>query len=262
MIECPVCLNNKFIQTDILSERLIREWGLSQKEINYINKQQGFQCTSCGCKLRSMTLAASIMKQYNFQGCFKDFFYSNVGRRYKLLEINEAGGLHPFLSKFRYYQFVEYPAIDIQNLSNKENTFDLIVHSDTLEHVKNSLAGLKECYRILKKGGKLFYTIPIVYERMTKKRDLLPNSYHGIQNESQGEDYKVWTEYGADFWVELIDVGFRNISLFTLEDQTSIAICADKLEDYKYQKKIETQLFKYLKRTKRNLKSLIKKKWN
>ncbi len=227
-MKCPVCLNENFSQSDVLKERLIEEWELSSDEVTYINRQQGLCCTSCGCNLRSMTLAASIMKQYEYEGAFKDFYRSKVGKKLRLLEINDACNLHSLLSKFKKYTFAAYPHVDIQYMPYSNESFDVIVHSDTLEHVPNSLLGLKECFRTLKKGGKLFYTIPIIYGRLTKKRDGLSNSYHGNQDESQGEDYKVWTEYGADFWVELINAGFKNITINTLEDLSSIAIYASK----------------------------------
>ncbi len=228
-MECPICRNNSFHQTEVMKKRLIEEWALNPDEVTYINRQQGFYCTSCGSNLRSMTLADSIMKQFDFQDVFKNFPKSKIGRKLKLLEINEACGLHPFLTSFKKYKFANYPDIDIQNLPFEDSTFDIIIHSDTLEHVQNSLLGLQECFRLLKDGGKLFYTIPIIYGRLTKKRDGLPASYHGTQEENQGEDFKVWTEYGADFWVEIIKAGFKEVTLNTLKDLSSLGICAKKL---------------------------------
>jgi SAM-dependent methyltransferase len=229
MMKCPVCLNENFIQTDVLKKRLIEEWNLTPFETAYINKQQGLCCTLCGSNLRSMTLAASIMKQFGFEGAFEHFHKSKYGRRLKTLEINEACNIHPYLMKFKKYTFAGYPYIDIQKLPYDNNTFDMIVHSDTLEHVRDSLQSLKECYRVLNNKGKVFYTIPVIYGRLSKWRDLLPNSYHGNQDESQGEDYKVWTEYGADFWVELLNAGFKEITINTIDDLASVAICATKI---------------------------------
>lgn len=227
-MKCPVCTNESFLQNDILTTRLINEWNISTDEVAYINKQQGFYCTSCGCNLRSMTLAVSILRHSNFKGAFKDFNKSRTGRNFKILEINEACGLHPFLSKFKKNTYACYPDIDMQNLPYDNMSFDIIIHSDTLEHVQDSLLALKECYRVLKNGGRLFYTIPVIFGRLSKKRHGLPNSYHGNQDESQGYDFKVWTEYGADFWVELINAGFKEISIDTIKDLASVAICATK----------------------------------
>lgn len=229
-MRCPICYCENFSQTIVLKDRLIKEWDLSSSEVDYINKQQGFHCTQCYCNLRSMTLADAIMKHYSFRGTFKQFSTSRIAGNLKVLEINEAGGLHSFLNRFKNLTFLEYPEIDMQNMPYEDGKFDLVVHSDTLEHVENTQLALRECYRILKKNGSLFYTIPIIFGRLTKRRDNLSNSYHGVQDETQGEDLKVITEYGADFWVEIINNGFKKVTLSTLFDTSSFAICATKSE--------------------------------
>lgn len=260
---CPVCFNDCFSYKTVLQERLINEWNLNKDEVDYINKQQGYFCTNCLCNLRSMTLADGIMKYYSYKGTFQEFSASSFGRTLEILEINEAGGLHSILSNFKKYTYAEYPNIDIQKLPYKENIFDLVVHSDTLEHVENSQLALGECYRVLKDGGVLFYTIPIIYGRMTRRRDKLSASYHGSQDESQGEDYKVYTEYGADFWVELLFSNFSSVKISTYTDISSIAICASKVKirDNKLNPASRySGLFKKLKRKiKLNLKKFI---WN
>lgn len=225
---CPICKNTDFQENTVLIDRLISEWGLNQFEVDYINKQQGFTCTLCNSNLRSMTLASNIIEHYGLKCRFIDIHKTRFGRKRKLLELNQAGNLHNMLEKFKNHVFAEFPEVDIQALPYDKDEFDIVIHSDTLEHIKNPLTALKECYRVLKPGGVLFYTIPIIYGRMTRRRDLLSNSYHGIQNEQQGEDFKVWTEYGADFWVEIIKAGFKKISLYSIDDLSSISICAQK----------------------------------
>jgi len=175
-----------------------------------------------------MTLADAMIKHFKYQGNFKQFCNSKFSRKLLLLEINEAGNLHVFLNRFRHYSFAEYPLVDIHNLPYYNDFFDCVVYSDTLEHVRETRVALQECWRVLKSGGILFYTIPIIYSRLTRSREKLPNSYHGSQEESQGEDYKVYTEYGADFWVEIIEAGFSEVTINTLKDQTTLAICAKK----------------------------------
>lgn len=254
-MKCPICSNEQFQQNDVLKTRLIDEWKLTTKEVAYVNKQQGLQCTKCFSNLRSMTLADSIMNHYSYHGQFQQFCYSKYGRRLRILEINEAGNLHSILRFFKHYTFAKYPLVDIHKLPYSDNSFDLIIHSDTLEHVKDSQLALHECWRVLKNGGSLFYTIPIIYGRLTIRRDLLSNSYHGSQHESQGEDFKVYTEYGADFWVEIIKAGFNKISLNTMEDNSSLAICATKCKQNNY----NTNIFISYLTIYRTLKSKINK---
>ena len=41
-----------------------------------------------------------------------------------------------------------------------DETFDLVVHSDTLEHVPDPVRGLAECRRVLKPHGLLILETP------------------------------------------------------------------------------------------------------
>lgn len=49
---------------------------------------------------------------------------------------------------------------DIYNLSFANNSFDVVLASEVLEHLKDDFKGLKEIYRILKPGGLLLISVP------------------------------------------------------------------------------------------------------
>jgi SAM-dependent methyltransferase len=115
----------------------------------------------------------------------------------------------------------------MQRMSFTDSSIDVLIHSDTLEHVPDSKTALCECRRVLKSRGHLFYTVPIVIGRLTRTRRGLPPSYHGTAG-AKREDYIVQTEYGADFWCEIFDAGFREVSLTSLIFPASVAIHAIK----------------------------------
>jgi SAM-dependent methyltransferase len=225
--KCPVCLNTSFNQGIVLWPGLIKEWGLNQYEVDYINQQQGMSCAQCGCNLRSMSLAAGLLSHYKYHGSFDDFCkMSQKAQTLTVLEINTASSLAGYLACFKNHKLAAYPDIDIQNMTFDDSSFDLVIHSDTMEHIPDSVRALSECYRILTPGGLLAYTIPIIYGRMTKVRDPREQSYHGSPN--AGSDYLVIREYGADFWVELVQAGFSEIKLHTISELSSIAVMAVK----------------------------------
>jgi ubiquinone/menaquinone biosynthesis C-methylase UbiE len=143
-----------------------------------------------------------------------------------VIEINPAKNLSPFLQALRKHALHSFPQIDMQQMSFGDSSIDIIIHSDTLEHIPDSKRALQECRRVLK-PGHLFYTVPIVIGRLTWTRRDLPPSYHGRAGVNR-DDCIVQTEYGADFWCEIFETGFREVSLTSLIFPASVAIHAIK----------------------------------
>jgi len=225
---CPACGEHAFTHQPILWPELIAQWELSPDEVNYTNVQQGFCCASCKNNLRAMTLAAAMTSAFDFSGNLKDFCRNDPRiRELTVIEINSAKNLSPFLQVLPKYALHSFPELDMQRMTFADASIDLIIHSDTLEHVPDSKAALKESMRVLKPGGHLFYTVPIVIGRLTRTRRGLPPSYHGRPG-VQRDDCIVQTEYGADFWCEIFDAGFREVRLTSLIFPASVAIHAIK----------------------------------
>ena len=224
---CPVCGGVDFLLNTVLWPKLINDWQLSSNEVDYVNRQQGFCCTACGNNLRSMALADAILRTYDFSGTLESFSESDVGRTIKVLEINDAGGLSPTLKVLPNHRLVRYPEYDMTNLEFESGVFDLVIHSDTLEHVPNPERGLSECHRILRENGKCIFTIPIIVDRMSRSRIGLSPSYHG-QSGVLANDQVVCTEFGVDAWATVLKAGFRSCEIYSFEYPAALAIIARK----------------------------------
>jgi SAM-dependent methyltransferase len=225
---CPVCGGGRFTNESVLWPELIAQWELSPNEIAYINLQQGFCCVSCKNNLRAMTLAAAVTGAFGFSGSFEDLCRNHSGiRQLTVVEINPAKNLSRFLQVLPKHALYSFPQIDMQQMSFPDSSIDVIIHSDTLEHLPDSKAALKETQRVLRPGGRLFYTVPIVIGRLTRTRRGLQPSYHGKPG-AERDDCIVQTEYGADFWCEIFQAGFQQITLTSLIFPASVAIYAIK----------------------------------
>src|SRR6202023_1840527 len=156
--------------------------------------------TGCGVHLGSSALAAAILWWVHWDGSFQSWVARKPSLR--VLEINKAGDLTPWLEQLANHQLVEYPDVDMQELPFADDQWDLILHSDTLEHVDDPRAALIECRRVMVPSGAMCFTIPIIAGRLSRRRDHMPPSYHGSTTDRV---YKVITEYGADFWVSVLD---------------------------------------------------------
>jgi SAM-dependent methyltransferase len=222
---CFICGHEEYYFTEVLWSELIQTWQLSENEINYINRQQGLCCKKCGSNLRTIALAKGILDSYGYQGLFTQFVVSPQASDLRVLEINEAGRLTPLLNKMTYHRLVHYPEFDMTRLDLDSNSYDLVVHSDTLEHVEDPLTGLSECKRVLSEDGRCIFTIPIITGRLTRSRAGLPNSYHGT-SEKSGNAMIVHTEFGADFWQIVLQAGFASCTIHCLEYPAGLAIDA------------------------------------
>jgi len=78
-------------------------------------------------------------------------------------------------------------AIDFEKLPYEDNTFDEIRMDFIFEHLKNHEQVLKECYRVLKKGGLL-----------DLKTDNAGYWYYALNNTTHTGRYEAISEYGND----------------------------------------------------------------
>lgn len=225
---CPVCGGSSYGQRPVLWQELIDEWQLSAEEVQYIDLQQGSFCQSCQCNLRSRTLAGAFLEYFDYGGTLEEFASrSGQAGKLRILELNEAGGLSPWLQRMRQHVLARFPDVDMQSLPYPDGSWDVILHSDVLEHVPQPVVALQECWRALAPRGALIYTIPIVHGRLSRTRQHLPPSYHGTSGKAV-PDWLVHTEYGADFWLQPMAAGFRRLELFSLSGPESLAVICRK----------------------------------
>lgn len=97
----------------------------------------------------------------------------------------------------------QYLAGDCAHLSIADESFDIIVSSECIEHTPDPYASLLEMKRVLRKGGQLVITTPnkIWYPVLILSQILKLRKYEGIEN---------WTwPFVAKTW--LVSNGFKNI---------------------------------------------------
>lgn len=222
---CPVCGGGELSIDQVLWPDLINTWQLSEYETSYINRQQGLHCKACYNNLRAMGLSAAILQEFQFRGTLEQFCesFSDI----KILEINTAGNLTPYFNKLNSHKLIKYPEYDMLNLDIESESFDLVIHSDTLEHVPNPVIGLAECRRVLRNNGMCIFTVPIIVDRMTRSRIGLVPSYHG-QSGVPAEDQVVCTEFGVDIWKTVLKSGFRSCEIFSFEYPAALVLIARK----------------------------------
>ena len=97
---------------------------------------------------------------------------------------------------------------DIQQTTFQDNTFDLVIHEDVLEHINAPFQAVLDSFRILADNGILVFTCPISYDGTPTKQlvsvdnsgSLIlhqPATYHGNPISENGS--LVFWEFGYDF---------------------------------------------------------------
>lgn len=219
--DCAVCGASEFARFDVLWPELIAAWRLSRDEAAYINRQQGLQCVKCGCNLRSIVLARALAEVLSLPVPLAPAILERPPSA-RVLEINEAGHLSGVLRHLPDHVLATYPEVDIHSLPFEAGAFDIVIHSDTLEHVERPLRALEECRRVLRPGGACVFTVPVVVGRMSISCEGRAASYHGAQG-TAADDLRVATEFGADVWTYPIRAGFARLGVHALEFPSATA---------------------------------------
>lgn len=226
-MKCAVCGNNvsKWLYKTIIDDTLALSWQIDKDTRKKFNLRESQFCPKCKNSLRTREFAKVIMKKFHSnKESFKQWIKNNSDL--KIAEINSVGRLHKYLknsNNLYYSEFIKKASIknlyykyllgirhvDITETPYRDNSFDVVLHSETLEHVANPLKALKECKRILKPQGICIFTIPVIPDRKTKNV-LINRSYHG---KGRKKDYLVYWEFGWDFIKNnKINVEYSNIS--------------------------------------------------
>ncbi len=183
--------------------------------------RESFACGQCGATLRYQTQASVILTLFSKLGArsLKQLVQEDEFRQ---LAVYEPGLVGPFRSLLRtipcyetsyYWENVARGEMnrgvrceDLTALTFGDESFDLVITSDILEHVRKPFLALREIQRVLRRGGVHVFSIPVQHPMPRKTRYrvdvsgdqdrfILPKHYHGSP---VGERSLVYVDFGAD----------------------------------------------------------------
>ncbi|CAA6805118.1 MAG: Unknown protein [uncultured Thiotrichaceae bacterium] len=201
-------------------------------EKNHTSLREGYQCPECKSSLRYRGQAEALLEFYGLEGA-KTVKALATQKAFSHLKIYEPGLIGPFRSLFTgfpHYQNSFYwddiglgeskdgiVCQSLEALTFADDSFDLIISSDILEHVRKPWQGFAEIYRVLQKGGMHIFSIPVQEPMPALSKARVDTSgdddvyveephYHG---NGIGGRSLVYTDFGKDIVVNLEKMGYH-----------------------------------------------------
>lgn len=238
----------------VIPRRLIELWGLNAAQAEALARKESLDCCWCGAKLRGRRLATVLVGLYPRQDgppprSLREWTRIPEARALAIAEINAIDGVRHELRALPGFQASEFRpgdapgAIvdgvrceDLTRLSYADASFDVVLTSETLEHVPDLAAALREIRRVLKPTGVHVFTIPVnpsvdtTHARAVVRENGSAESLRGPLIHHPGGDvgYLVFTEFGRDVESVLRDAGFETQVIFGPvrdEDLAQVYVC-------------------------------------
>jgi SAM-dependent methyltransferase len=244
----------------VIRPELERRSGASPRAVESWALKESGDCVHCGAKLRARRIAEVILGLYPVgeppspARSIRRWVESPEARSLRVAEVNEVEGLHRQLGRLPLFSPSEFrddsppgEVVDgvrcerLERLTYEDESFDLLITSETLEHVPDLSAALAEILRVLRPGGRHLFTVPILPGVL----ETFPRAVLGTWGEIEhlatpishpGGDwgYPVFTEFGEDFEAILLLAGFEvetNFGPLRDEDVCQVFSCRRPVED-------------------------------
>jgi SAM-dependent methyltransferase len=218
----------------VVPPKLEHLWGLSPRLAEALARKESLDCAWCGAKLRARRLSRVLLNLYPVGDppgrlrSVADWVRSPEAGSLRIAEINRIEGLHQTLTRLPHLAFSDFDpsappgglingvrSEDLTRLSYPDAAFDIVLTSESLEHVPDLDAALAEIRRVLVPGGRHLFTVPMLpgvpntFARTVVRPDgTLAHLAREIRHPGGDVGYPVFTEFGADFPEILDRAGF------------------------------------------------------
>lgn len=179
---------------------------ICEKSVTFSSKEQWFRdhlfCSSCGSIPRERALMKVISDYYPY---WRDLgiHESSPGGRGASIKLHQecknysASQYYPNHTPGQVHPQSGYRCENIEEMTFDDNSFDLFITQDVMEHIFDPKKAFKEIARILKPGGAHIFTAPLINKVKKSERwasrseggEIVhhhPAEYHGNPVDSKG----------------------------------------------------------------------------
>jgi SAM-dependent methyltransferase len=224
---CIVCgrFRPMLYRRRVIPRRLEELWGLSPRLAEALARKESCDCAHCGAKLRCRRIAQVVLSLFPVgppptpTRSLAEWVEHEEIRALRVAEINRIDGLHGQLARLPQFASSDYhpgaapgvvvdgiPSEDLTRLTYPDGSFDLVLTSESLEHVPDLDAALHEIRRVLAPGGRHIFTVPLA---VLRPDGTVEDRATRIAHPGGDWGYPVFTEFGADLPDLLSRAGFE-----------------------------------------------------
>lgn len=234
---CPVCGNRNIIliHSNNLRETGICLWCSANTRNKFIIEivKRILLLKAFNINFENKSLEELLKKLNLFQFSLKKIIKLIKLNDFKIFEPSSSGTIYKILKNYSNFTFSEYLTQldlkpgqfyknirfeDLQDLTFKNNTFDLIITQDVFEHIKDPSKAFMEIHRVLKPNGIHIFTVPLGARqksicRIDKFDNILKHPVKSHQDPIRTNGSIVYNEFGLDLVDKLKEFNFSTFVL-------------------------------------------------
>ena len=239
---CHACgAVGEFAMFEVLPAALAEDWHLTPAMKATMDRRESGACSACGGRYRARQVARALVELYGTHGeaSLADLMRSEAFASTRILGIDldflaMLDDFPGFARSDYITSLVPVRGLPDDGLPFPDASFDLVLVSDTLEHVPRYRRALEEIRRVLTRDGRFITVQPVILSRTTVTRcvvdeggtvrHMLPPSYHC----RGADDSLVFVEFGIEFLDEVAAAGLEMAMYFynvPADDYTWVAVC-------------------------------------
>jgi GT2 family glycosyltransferase/SAM-dependent methyltransferase/glycosyltransferase involved in cell wall biosynthesis len=205
------------------------------------NLRESLFCEGCGSSCRNRALAAALLSAVGDVQTVVELAALKVGPR--IFDTDSTSAIFELLKSAEFYSSSMYRPerpfgqlikpkivnVDLQAMPFPSSSYDVVLTSDVMEHVRRDDAAHREIYRCLKPGGHYLFTVPYqpqwganqirVDGSGAEDVYLMEKQYHGDPMNGRILVYRI---YGRELLAQLRRIGFDVRFVNTPEPQLGI----------------------------------------
>lgn len=132
-----------------------------------------------------------------------------------------------------YKDDIDYTLADLnKDFPFPQNTFDVILSTELIEHIENSRHFLRECKRCLKDSGRIIITTPNMTHFKARMKFLLKGALYGFDKREYDGSGHINPVFVTDFYRIAEEIGLKVLEVGKYKENTVVVMGKDSQKSH------------------------------